>query len=275
MKSSGKIQSILVGVDFSKYSKSAVLQARLLAKTRSLPLTFVYVFDGPISGEQRYQSVVAHHSEYYKKRVNRVYKVQRHEAVVVKYGRTFEQILMLAGKLVGPLIVLGHRGDRGMFSKLFIGSTAERVAQKSTHPVWIHRGKKQIQLNKVLIPCDLSDRAPFTVQFLKKNGFGKTKLELFHAIVPPMVGLDYDSWKASVKEATRLNAEKFKKFKKKYPTLKISEAWGSAFDEVERRSKSFDVIALSPRSTKSFFQGFGSVTSKIVRASRKPVLVIP
>lgn len=275
MENIGKTQSIVVGVDFSKYSKSAVLQARVLSKKWKVPLTLVHAFEDPIVSEQRFPDIVAHETEYYRKRINRFYQVQNNETVAIKCGRPFEQILKVAGKLRRPLIVVGHRGNRGSFSRVFIGSTAERVAQKSTNPVWIHNGSKSIQPNRVLIPCDLSDRASHTAQFIKKNGFGRTKLDLFHVIVPPTPALDYEAWKISVKEVTRLNTEQVKKYKKKYPTLKMSEAWGNAFDEVERRAKGFDVIALSPREAKSFFQGFGSVTSKIVRASKKPVLVIP
>lgn len=275
MKNSLSVQSVLVGVDFSKYSKSAVLQARALAEQWNVPMALVYGFTFPFLDELQYPDIIAFEIESYTKRLQRFYKVQKNEKIIVKCGKPVEQILKASQSLPQPLIVLGHRGSGGMISKFFFGSTAERVAQQSVNPVWIHRDHKSVQFNKVLIPCDLSDRAPYTAQFIKKNGPEKTKLELFHVIEQPMPLLDYEAWKTVVKESNRLNTARLKKFKKQHPDFKVIEEGGNVFDEIENRAKDFNFIALSPRKSKSFLQGFGSVTSKIVRSSQKSVLIIP
>jgi nucleotide-binding universal stress UspA family protein len=275
VKSSLKIKTIVVGVDFSKHSRAVVLQARTLAKKWKVPLVFVHGFEDPFVSEARFGDIIKHIGDHYSKDLHKFYKVEENEKVIVKCGRPFEQILAVSRKFSNSLIVIGHRGNTSFLSSLLLGSTAERVAQRSSSPVWIHRNRSVLASNKILVPCDLSDRAPYTVQFLKKNELGKTKLELFHVIEPPVPVLDYEAWQMMNKEAKRQSLDRLQKFKKTFPTLKIKEGWGETYIEIEKYSKHFDLIAISPRHKKGFWQGFGSITSKIARSSNKSLLIIP
>lgn len=272
--SGSQFKTIVVGVDFSRYSKAAVTQARAFAKKWSLPLVFVHGFDDPVIDETRFHSLVVHIKKELEKKARTYYKISPKEKIIVKCGRPFEEVLRTAEKFSKPLIVVGHRGQRGFFSKAFIGSTAERVAQRSKVPVWIHRGPNPVNVRRVLVPCDLSDRASQTTAFVKKS-FATKAVELFHVAQLPVPLMDFDTWNRMKLEAEKENSVKKRRFQKKYPSLKITEAWGVVFDEIEKRARKSDLIAISPRKNKGFFAGFGSVTSKVVRTSKKCVLVIP
>lgn len=275
MGKASQVRSIIVGVDFSKHSKSAVLQARSLAKKWNAPLTFVHGFEDPVVSEVRFGTIIRSLTHYHEKRIAKIYKVSGSEKVVVRCGRPYEIIIKAAGREPHPIIIMGHQGATSRFEKWFLGSTAERVAQKSPYPVWIHRGASVTKMSKALVPCDLTDRAAHTLEFLKKNNLGRQKSELFHAIRYATPVMDLQTWREMSESIEKENRHQLKKFKKMHPSLKVIETHGDVFSCVEKRAKNFDFIALTPRVNKGFFAGFGSVTSSIVRQSQKPILIVP
>lgn len=275
MKHKKSVKSILVGVDFSKSSKDAVQEARFLAKKWKVPLTIVHVFeDVMLATDARDMDVIEYSRAYYKKLVERTYKVSAEEHVIVKWGESVDGLLRASREVKNPLIVVGY-GRHGFLSRAIIGSTAAQVAQKSRYPVLIHRGKANVGLDKVLIPSDLSEGAPKAMAFAKDNNIGKAKMEFFHVLQPPVPILDYEVWMTMNENNKKENSKLVKKFKAKNPKLKLVEMTGDVFPEIEKRSKNFDCVAISPRPEKDFWGRFGKINSKIVNSSTKPVLVVP
>jgi len=269
-----KIDSVLVAVDFSTPSKTAVSRARRFAKKFQAPLYFVHVFYDPFVSETRLPDIIESLRQFHARRVRSFYKLTAREKVFVECGSAAENIMRVAGSLPAPLIVAAHRGAGGVSATL-LGSTAESLVLNSKVPVWIERGRGGRGMRRGLMPTDLHDRAAHTQEVVRGMGLADRQHELFHVVSPPMPVLDYHLWEQVASEIERVNEKALDQFKKQNPGLKVSEKWGDVTAEITRHAKPFDFIAISPRQKKGFFKSFGSVTAKLVRKSPIPLLVIP
>jgi nucleotide-binding universal stress UspA family protein len=270
-----KIKTIIVGIDFSKSSKSALRQARQLAKAWKASLVVVHVLDNIIINENRFGGAIKKMTAHYREKITKHYRLDENEALVIKNGRPYEQILKTAKENSNSIVIIGNQGQSGIFSKIFLGSTAERVARHSSVPVWIHRDSKKVDPKKILVPSDFSDRAGHAKNFLQLNKLGTGKIEFFHVLAPAIPLLDFETWESMSAQIEQQNSLNLKKFKKAFPNINIQEKRGNISIEIKKRAKSFDLIALSPRVNKGFLKGFGSVTSGILHSGHKPVLIIP
>lgn len=276
MKSKRNIKTIIVGVDFSKYSHAVVKQARLMAKKLNAPLVLLHVYKNPLVAEQNAYMVLQQLSEHYENMLRERYEVHADEKVIIKCGSASEDIIQVARRHAHPLIVVGHRGNRTAVSKFFLGSTAETLALHSPYPVLIYRGQKTVLPKKILVPCDFSRRSRHAIEGSKKIGFMGAEFELHHILKQSVPILDYELWQSLEEEIKKLNDNELKKFKKKNSQFKVVETNSNDIvGEINRKSKEYDLIAISPREHKGMFANFGSVTSKIVRSGDTPVLVIP
>lgn len=276
MKAKTNIKTIVVGVDFSKYATRVVKQARALSKHINAPIVFVHVFEDPLVAEWKDAVVKVSLEKEYSKEVKTRYHVKEKETVISKCGSAFEEIIKAAAKFPSPMILVGDRGIRGPVSRFFLGSTAERLALNSPYPVLVHKGNKIVLPKKILIPCDFSARSENAIDGVKKLKITGAKVELYHVRPFPVPTLDYQSWHSINDELEKLNARELRKFKEKYASLKVVDVKSADIaDTIDRHSKAFDLIVISPRKDKGIVANFGSVTSKVVRKAETSVLVIP
>jgi nucleotide-binding universal stress UspA family protein len=275
MASPYKIKTIVVGVDFSKASKSALRQARQLAKMWKTPFVVIHVLDNVLINEKRFGRAIKEMTSQYREKIIKHYDLGKNETLVIKSGRPYEQILKTAKEYQNSLVLIANQGQGGIFSKIFLGSTAERVARHASMPIWIHRDSKKVEPKRILVPSDFSDRAGRTKQFLQLNKLGSGKTEFFHVLTPAVPLLDFETWESMNAQIELQNSLNLKKFKKAFPSIAIQEKKGNIFIEIKKRAKHFDLIALSPRKDKGFLKGFGSVTSGILHSGHKPILIIP
>jgi nucleotide-binding universal stress UspA family protein len=276
MKVQSKIKTVLVGVDFSRFSKATVKQARAIAKKIKVPLVLVHVFENPLMTKWNDSASKHSLSDVYMKQIKKNYSLEANDKAIVRCGVAFEEILTVAKNTPSPLIVVGSRGKRGAIARFFLGSTAERLALQSSYPLLIHKGQKIVLPKKILIPCDFSSRSKNTIEGSKKLGLKDMSFELYHVLQPPAPILDYPHWQIMFDDIKKINEQELSRFQKKYGPLKVAETNNSdVTGTIEKHSKSFDWIAISPRKHKGIFPSFGSVTSKVVRSGEISVLVIP
>ena len=127
---------------------------------------------------------------------------------------------------------------------------------------------------KILIPSDLSvrsDKAIYEANKLKDTF--KSKIEIYHVLNEPYPILDYDAWSAVETAIKKADDKRIKSFKKKHPALKLVRSRGAVAEAIERHSKKFDLVAISPRPKSKV--SFGKVTGKVVRSGDTPILIIP
>lgn len=267
-----EIKHIIVGVDFSKYSKIVVKEAQKLSETMNIPLTFLYAYD-------YYQTLGDTVDEFVlrmKFQIRKVYKLKENPTIVVKMGDPALQLIELGKKVDQvPLIIVGHKGYSKM-ARFLLGSTAEKVATLSPFPVWVHRGRRTILPKRILIPSDLTEQTDRTLMQVRSFETSvHPSLELYHVIPDPIPILDFPVHKAMTKQIHDEDDKIFAKFSKAHPGLKTVRGNGNILDKVEKKAKGFDIVALSPRDKNRSNPLLGKVATKIVRSVNKPILICP
>lgn len=138
------MKKIIVPIDFSTYSESALKVAAQLAKQNNSELILLHMLD--ISEQLVSNSASAKQQELMffmqlaKKRfeefVSKDYLNDVHTTPVIKHFRVFEEIINTAKELEADLIVMGSRGANGIKGFL-LGSNTEKVVRTSEIPVLV------------------------------------------------------------------------------------------------------------------------------------------
>jgi len=138
------ISKVLVPIDFSDYSKSALKYAVNFVKHFEAQLILVYVVEPVIYPPDFSMGQIAIPSvdvEMDKRAVEELNKLANQEIPgeikvksIVKTGKPFIEIIETAGEEDADLIIIATHGHTGMEHILF-GSTAEKVVRKAPCPV--------------------------------------------------------------------------------------------------------------------------------------------
>jgi nucleotide-binding universal stress UspA family protein len=171
------IKNILVPIDFSKPSLSAVEFALPLVKRFGANLHLAHVFepDYPLSSMAALPLIVpelevGRRVRRHLKDVARKHSLElRRENIHAVRGKPFAEICRLARDREIDLIVVATRGNTGL-KHLALGSTAERVVRYSPCPVLVVRGvsrnrkanrngwaQRALTFEKILVPIDFSN----------------------------------------------------------------------------------------------------------------------
>lgn len=198
-----QVRNVLVPVDFSAPSLSAVQFALPLIKQFGADLHLVHVFarDYPITTLVAMPLVLpeAEINRSVRRRLNEVarkYSIDLgRENIHVLKGRPFEEISRTARENNVDLIIIATRGNTG-FKHLVLGSTAERVVRYSPCPVLVVRGRdlktngrreeisgRAAEFRKILVPIDFSEYSmkglAYAMALAKESG---AKLVLLHSV---------------------------------------------------------------------------------------------
>ena len=138
------IKNVLVPIDFSDYSKSALKYAVNFCKNNNAEMTLIYVVEPVIyppdfsMGQIAIPSVNTEWDERAKQELDKLAKEQIPEGVsvktIIKTGKPFIEIIETASELDVDLIIIATHGRTGVEHILF-GSTAEKVVRKAPCPV--------------------------------------------------------------------------------------------------------------------------------------------
>ena len=268
-------KSIVVGVDFSGYSKVVVAQARILAKALKASLTLVFCDDDLALHEL---ALPRHRRELlnvYESQIRSFYRVTDRERVKVEFGRPEQRVVSVAKSLPHPLIFVGYQSGHQV-AHFFLGSVAEKVVANAGVPVWIQRGKRVALPKKFLVPCDLSKRTEQTI--LEARRLAKSlggRVEMYHILLEAVPVLDYPAWVQLSNAMRTADDRRVEVFRKRYPELKAVRAQGSVADRIRELAKKADLIVMNARVSAKPKLVFGGTSSKVVRGGDKPILLIP
>jgi nucleotide-binding universal stress UspA family protein len=270
-----KLNNLIVGIDFSDYSKLVVKEAIQLAEHLDLPLVFVHSYqDGKL---HKYYSKpdLYHLVDVLQTKARRYYQIDDSQKIFIRFGRPDKEIIAVGKKFKNPMIIVGHKSGHAI-AKFFLGSVAENLASTSPFPIWIHRGNKIILPKKILIPSDLSERSRTTINEVKNlETTFQSQFEICHVLPHPSPLLDYKLWTAMNSEMRKDDEKKIRAFKRKFPNLKTVRARGPIIDTINERSKIFDLIAITPHRRSKARNAFQGISSKIVHSGETPVLIVP
>ena len=138
------IKKVLVPIDFSDYSKSALKYAVNFAKSFNAEIILVYVVEPVIYPPDFSMGQIAMPSittEWYDRAKDELQKLAKSEIkeianvkTIIKTGKPFVEIIETAKEENIDLIIIATHGHSGVEHILF-GSTAEKVVRKAPCPV--------------------------------------------------------------------------------------------------------------------------------------------
>lgn len=139
-----EIKKILVPIDFSDYSRSALKYAINFCKNCNAEMILIYVVEPVIyppdfsMGQIAIPSVNSEWDERARQELDKLAKEEIPSTVqvktVIKTGKPFVEIVETASELDVDLIIIATHGRSGVEHILF-GSTAEKVVRKAPCPV--------------------------------------------------------------------------------------------------------------------------------------------
>jgi nucleotide-binding universal stress UspA family protein len=300
------VRKILVPIDFSEMSVSALETAKRLAQRfeETIDVVHVYGFNYPVGFIAAAPPLMPYSIVTYDERAERKV-VERLRAFAAQYdfpneachvasgAPVFDEICRLARELTTDLIVLPTHGYSGL-KHVFLGSTAERVVQHASCPVFIVRsdeeqeGKKRRHgINRILVPVDFSDRSleglTCAIEYAKKFA---ARIIVIHAVYLgcSYTREDYAMYDLSVFiERARRDAERqMREFIRaaKFGGVKFETEIkvGHPLTEICAFAKNQDVdlIITSTHGRTGFAHALiGSVAEQVVRHACRPVVVVP
>jgi len=138
------IKKVLVPIDFSDYSKSALKYAVNFAKTFNAEIILVYVVEPVIyppdfsMGQIAMPSITTEWDDRARDELQKLAKSEINEIAnvktIIKTGKPFVEIIETAKEENIDLIIIATHGHSGVEHILF-GSTAEKVVRKAPCPV--------------------------------------------------------------------------------------------------------------------------------------------
>jgi nucleotide-binding universal stress UspA family protein len=205
----------------------------------------------------------------------------------LREGRTIDEILELAGELEAGLIVMGSRG-MGPLKRLVVGSVSEGVVHHARCPVLVLRGGQAAwPPSRVVIGDDGSDDAREARELAARIGklFGTAALLVRaypelpetdpegRALDPRMV----DDELKGEKRALEARAAEIENALGIRPRVRIAvgDPAASLIEAAEEAAPESALIAVGSRGLGAVQRlRVGSVSTKVLRASRGPVLIV-
>lgn len=190
------LQSIVAATDFSAPSRHAALRAAMLGETSGASLTLAHALgDSALEDLRRWLADDSQASGLLEDDARRRLSELAQELtstrgldvrVHLAVGRPVEQVIRLAEDLDADLVVTGTRGA-GFFRGVVVGSTAERIAKRSSRPVLMVRQMPREPYRRVLVPVDFSDWGPAAIATARRVA-PEASLVLMHAVEVPFEG---------------------------------------------------------------------------------------
>lgn len=267
-------KTVVVGVDFSPYSKVVVKQAKLLSQLWNTKLVLVHAIHDPVeyspSLYMSFPNVISEKS--YEERIKKMYEIKNSSAkIIAKRGTPASLLQETARKFPKPLIIAGHKGQSKILD-FFFGSTAQILALKSKIPVWIHRGNKVIKPAKVLVPHDLSLQSNHAVDIVKKMSLAAPlSYEVFYVREKVFPVLDYKTYLSLNKRLIKKTQTKISNLLKSYPQLPFIATNGEVTDKLVKRTKKFDLLVMAHHNPTGLFSK--SETADLMKQVKTPIIV--
>jgi len=289
-----KVQKILVPIDFSDASGSALDYALMLAPRLGAAVTALFVSPQhawyeqlpafprpePLDPARRRRL-----EEDLRRFVTRSGSAQPVADVVLREGDPADEILAQAASSEADLIVLGTHGRR-RFERWSLGSVVDRVAREAERPVLtVPPHLRAPVIARVLCAVDLSDFSAETLE----HGFALAQVmearlavlyvaEGTHWYEPwPISGVDPQAVRQAIAESARQRLSELvaHHVPEGFP-VEVSVTVGRAQREVVRvAGEGADLVVLGVRSTHGVDRlFFGSTAQHVLRAGICPVLLV-
>jgi universal stress protein E len=292
------LSNVVVGTDFSPAAEVALSWAMLIARTHGATLHVVHAVTRTLPLVERFEpaSPIGKASSLVgQQRLSRLEECLRSpdQPMVchLSHDRPSVAILKTAQQSRAGLIVTGTRGEGGL-RHLLLGSTAERVTQRSFCPVLTvppQCPSARRWPRRVLVATDFSIEADAALQAVERLIFFRDEAAdlLLLTVFNPPDGLEElieaaMLWRDYVEECRRLLEERKESAMASNDSTHLSidtlVREGRPAEQIVRvaREEEVDLIALGSRGSFAAGQSFlGSVSKRVLQAAPCPTVIVP
>lgn len=189
-------RAIIAATDFSAPSRHAAQRAALLARASGASMTLTHIVGGSALEDLRRwladdsQAAGAMELDARQRLQELAAELGRSQGIDVlthlDIGHPVEQVVRHADDVDAGLLVTGTRGA-GFFRGVVVGSTAERIAKRSSRPVLMVRQLPHEPYRRILVPVDFSPWSRSAIE-LARHVAPQASLVLMHAVELPFEG---------------------------------------------------------------------------------------
>lgn len=150
------LDHILLGQDFSETSSNTLDSAIILAKAFESKITPIYVLPDDIVSEKAKMLLKEAAGLKLKETIQKIedQNIETGDALM-RHGSPIDAISRAAVEVNSNLLVLGA-GDSSKKQNFKLGTTTERIIQKSEKPVFVIKENLTLSISKILCPVDFS-----------------------------------------------------------------------------------------------------------------------
>jgi len=287
-----KLKRMVVGLDIIEKSNNVLKRALTLANEHKADLFVVHAVRTPWLSVPSYfdSKEIVIDKEAITKKIEKKIKALNKESkvsccVFIKEGNADDIILYESKLNQANMIVIGaHSKAKGR--KGFLGTTAQRVAQKSHLPVLIVKNSAKKPYKNIVAPTDFEMQSKQSVLFAK-DVFPAVKINIVHAFETiymgdpyymggpyAVVGYDLSQYNDVAKSYAKKDLKDFMQD----VSVKKGKVIDGEFNTKEALVKyiedgSYDLVVVGSRGTAGFNSFLGSVATYILRETSSDVLV--
>lgn len=281
-----KIKRILVGIDVFDKSNIVLKRAFMLAKEHNAYLTIVHAVQVPwISLPSYFTSApLAIDKVGIQKKLEKKIRISKVSTKVpytffIKEGYPDDVILYEAKLIKSELIIIGaHSKSKGI--KNFLGTTAEKIANKSHVPLLVVKNSVRGKYQNILLATDFQESSNESIKYIKKL-YPDTKISAVHSTETIYFGGPYTSTGIDFVEyndITKKYARKdLKDFMKKYAIKKGKIIDGGLNNKKALikyiKKESYDLIVIGAGDNIGLIALLGSVASTLLKNSPSDILI--
>jgi universal stress protein E len=147
---------ILLATDFSESSDNVIENAVELAKTFQSKIILLHVLPDDIKNEKAKQLLNQAATAQLKSVTEKINSAGvETEKSILEYGHHFDKINQVADTVNANIILVGS-GEKMEKDAYKLGTTAEKIIQKSNKPVWVVKKDMPLSVKNILCPVDFS-----------------------------------------------------------------------------------------------------------------------
>jgi nucleotide-binding universal stress UspA family protein len=278
---------LLVATDFSVRSDRALRRASLVARKLGAPLTLLHVVDADLpdslaAAERSAASAILEDS---------VATLRSHDGIAADWLVTVDDvdagILAAADTVDADLVVIGPHRNR--LRDVFVGTTAERVVQRSARPLLVAVETPSAHHRSTLLALDFDEASKAAGrQALALGLFEHTEVIVMHAFDAPAEQLLRRSMEHSDAIARYVDAEgaaaadKLQALREELglpaSCQTVASVKGSAARTILEAAQEAgcDLIVLGASQRRGIERALiGSVTADVIRDAERDILIIP
>lgn len=158
------LEKILLATDFTESNENAIESAIVLAKTFQSKIILLHVLPKNV-GNNKAKKLLDHAAQkQFEKIVKRMHKagVETGEPIL-EYGDHLDRIILTSERIDANMILVGA-GEIEKKQSIRLGTTAEKIVEKSDKPVMVIQSGKYLDIKKIICPIDFSDESKRAVK---------------------------------------------------------------------------------------------------------------